>query len=142
MNGDIVLSLKSYQDIMGDGAFIDTVSDGKYYKKGSRHIVVYYDAADDRKLLSGMIKMTEGQVDIVRKGSENVRMSFVQGSSTSAVYHTDAGDLRINIFTDSVSLSESDDEIRAEVVYSLSMNEVFISNSRVMIGIRSRMETL
>lgn len=137
MKSDIVFSLKGYQDIAGEDAVAETVSEGRYFKKGGRHFILYNESGspEDR---SGMIKISDGHVDVTRKGSESVHMIFIQGEDTKAVYNTDAGNLNMNIFTESVSVIESEDEIITEIEYALTMNEVFISKSRVVISIRSR----
>ena len=56
----------------------------------------------------------------------------------SSQYHTPAGVLQMEVFTSRLQTKRDEENIETEIVYDLHMNDVFISECRVVIKVTSK----
>ena len=65
-------------------------------------------------------------------------MEFEVGKTTVNCYSTPFGEIILTISTFDMEVREEEDSVRAEILYSLEMNSVKTSDSRVVIEARSK----
>ena len=65
-------------------------------------------------------------------------MVFEKEKQISSQYHTPAGVIQMEIFTSRLRTRQEEDILETEIVYDLHMNDVFVSECRVVINITSK----
>ena len=107
----------------------------RYYEKNGKHYFLYDEPVPEQSaVISNTVKLSEGRVDVIRRGGGmNVHMFFEQGRPCSTLYVTGVGELTMDIETESVKLTVSEQQIEALVHYQFSMNGTWISGSSVRI---------
>ena len=75
---------------------------------------------------------------MIRRGAGKVHMVFEKEKQISSQYHTPAGVIQMEIFTSRLRTRQEGENIETEIVYDLHMNDVFISECRVVIRVSSK----
>ena len=75
---------------------------------------------------------------MIRRGAGKVHMVFEKEKQISSQYHTPAGVIQMEIFTSRLRTRQEGENIETEIVYDLHMNDVFISECRVVNRVASK----
>lgn len=136
----VLLTISGLQEALDAEPQSEIMVCGRYYKRGYKHFVFYRDPEDDSDDddITGahMIRIGTDSVEVLRKGVDHMHIQFEAGEGSAAVYHTMAGDLLLNIYTYAIEVTETPEAISTRLHYSLTMNEVFISDCEVTIEMR------
>lgn len=140
MTKRVLLKIRGLQDAFDQEPQTEVTVCGRYFRRGRHHFIFYAgegsDDADESDVSgANMIKIGENTLEYLVKGEDHVHLLFECGQTSAAVYGTGAGNLLMNVYTSSLDVAETGDEIRADLRYSLTMNDVFISECRVDIAI-------
>jgi uncharacterized beta-barrel protein YwiB (DUF1934 family) len=129
---------------------VEVISAGKYYQKGNKHFILYDEYLSENNfgygesipagatcadLTKNTIVLTDGIVEIIKSGANNVHMVFETGKKNVTSYHTPFGELIISTHTAKIELQESENEIIVNLTYGLDMNYSYISDCRIVIKI-------
>lgn len=142
MTKEVLVSIAGLQyEIEGDEA-IEMISTGEYYYRNHKHYVIYDELLEESESITSTvkctIKITEKQIEVIKKGPTAVHMMFELGQNHMTYYSTLFGDLMIGVTTKSIHLQESDDLIEAQLAYALDMNYQFVSNCNLTIKIKRK----
>ena len=126
-------------DSQGDQEPIEIVVPGQYYFRNGSHYLRYEELLDETaEPTINYIKMSEKGLEVSKKGLVNVHMVFEKEKQISSQYHTPAGVIQMEIFTSRLRTRQEGENIETEIVYDLHMNDVFISECRVVIRVASK----
>ncbi len=142
MNKDVLVSIRGlqYDAYLGkaDDPPIEMIIKGDYYKKNDSHYVLFEELSDDEgRTTRNMLKFKEHNLELTRKGVINVQMIFDEKSKTLSRYGTQFGEMLIGIDADSVTYTESEDEIHLAVDYALEVNYEFLADCKISVDIKS-----
>ena len=140
MTRKVLLTIRGLQQAFDSEPHTEMTVCASYYSRSQRHFIFYRDPEDetDEEDLTGahMIRIGEDSVEVIRRGEDHMHITFENGEGSAAVYTTGAGSLLLNIFTRDIKVTETPDIISTHLNYSLTMNEVFISDCDVDIEVR------
>ena len=139
MTRDVLVSVSGIHTVDGESGDVAVVTSGIYYKKNGKHYIIYDEFQEGQERpLRCTIKLTDRKADIIRGGDVRTHMEFEVGKTTVNCYWTPFGEIILTISTFDMDVREEEDYVRAEIFYSLEMNSVKTSDSRVTIEVRSK----
>ena len=139
MTRDVMVSVSGIHTVDGESGDVAVVTSGIYYKKNGKHYIIYDEFQEGlERPLRCTIKLYDRKAEIIRGGDVRARMEFETGKTTVNCYYTPFGEIILTIATFEMDLREEEDSLRAEILYSLEMNSVKTSDSRVIIEVKSK----
>ena len=93
-----------------------------------------------RDTTKNIIKFSDSQMEVTKKGLVNVHMVFEQNKKNMTSYATPYGNILIGIDTDEVEIEEEKDTIRVNVAYSVEANYEHMADCKIEMHIRPREE--
>lgn len=140
MTKDVLISLSGLQFDIDDEEVLEVISKGQYYIKNNKHYVIYKEFDEDNQgaTSTNTIKLSPKQIDITKRGSNNVHMIFEEGKETVSYYETPFGSLLIGLSTSKITLDTSDDLIKARIHYDLSVNYTHVSECDITITVTAQ----
>ena len=139
MTRDVMVSVSGIHTVDGESGDVAVVTSGIYYKKNGKHYIIYDEFQDGlERAIRCTIKLYDRKAEIIRGGDVRAHMEFEVGKTTVNCYSTPFGEIILTISTFDMEVREEEDSVRAEILYSLEMNSVKTSDSRVVIEARSK----
>lgn len=139
MTRDVMVSVSGIHTVDGESGDVAVVTSGIYYKKNGKHYIIYDEFQEGmERPLRCTIKLYDRKAEIIRGGDVRAHMEFEVGKTTVNCYSTPFGEIILTISTFDMEVREEEDSVRAEILYSLEMNSVKTSDSRVVIEARSK----
>ena len=115
---------------------LKTTAEGEYYFRNRCHYVLYEEQSEGfTQTTKSMLKLRDGCLEITRKGLVNTTMVFEQGKENVSHYRTPFGEVLLGIKTKRITISESPEQILAEVSYTLSADDKPMADCRINIQI-------
>ncbi|MBQ9984102.1 MAG: DUF1934 domain-containing protein [Lachnospiraceae bacterium] len=138
MTKDVLVSVSGMQPDVDDDP-VELVTIGNYYLKNGKHYVLYEEQPEEGiPVTKNVVKFYDGHFEITKKGAVNSFLNFDRGEKTSMVYNTPYGPLQMDVLTRELTITESEDELRVVVKYSLDINYQFVSECKVNFKIQAR----
>lgn len=138
MKKDVLVTVSGMQPDVDDDP-IELVTMGNYYLKNGKHYVLYDEQPEEGvPVTKNVVKFYDGHFEITKKGAVNSFLNFDRGERTSMVYNTPYGPLQMDVLTRELNITESEDELRVEVKYSLDINYQFVSECKVNFKIQTK----
>ena len=139
MTENVILTVRGHQTDLGEDATTELIAGAAYYYRNGKHYILYDEIDPESGEQSGnTIKIGEDRVDVIRRGAGKFHMVFEKEKQISSQYHTPAGVIQMEIFTSRLRTRQEGENIETEIVYDLHMNDVFISECRVVIRVASK----
>ena len=141
MKKEVLISISGLQYELNSEEPVEVISVGEYYCRNGKHYIIYDEMQmedNSHEVTKNTIKISENQVDIIKKGSSNVHMIFERNKKNVTFYNTPFGDLLIGTHTTSIKQSESEEEILVGLQYALDINSNHISDCDITIRITPR----
>lgn len=139
MKKDVLVSISGLQYEIDKDEPIEVISIGQYYNKNGKHYICYEEILEDMEgITSCTVKAANDQIDIIKRGSNNVHMVFETGKKNSTFYNTPYGDLQIGIYTTKIQLEEEEDKLSLLIHYSLDINYSFVADCQIQMKITSK----
>lgn len=139
MKKEVLVSISGLQYEFDKDDAVEVISIGEYYNRDGKHYVKYEEIMEEVDgVTSCTLKITENQIDIIKRGASNVHMIFESGKKNMTYYHTPYGDLQVGIFTKNIGVHEDENKILIEINYGLDINYSFISDCQIQIKITPR----
>jgi len=116
---------------------LELVTEGKYYKKGSTYYITYKESQ-----VTGMegttttLKISDGEVTILRFGTVNSQMVFKKGQKSYSYYDTVYGAFTIAIFSNEVDINVDDNGGEIRVDYTLEIDNNTLGKNNFYMNIR------
>ncbi|BCN28818.1 DUF1934 domain-containing protein [Anaeromicropila herbilytica] len=141
MTKDVLVSVAGLQFEVDQDAPIEVITTGEYYFKNQKHFVLYEEILDGySEVTKNTVKVSDKQVEIMKKGSSNVHMIFEENKKNMTYYNTPFGELLIGIHTTLIDVKEEEDNIQIKIEYILDVNYNYISNCEITIHIKAKGE--
>ena len=142
MTKEVLISISGLQFELNSEEPVEVISVGEYYYRNGKHYIIYEELLMDdetsREMTKNTIKISDNQVDIIKKGTNNVHMIFELNKKNVTFYNTPFGDLLIGLYTTSIQLSEKKDELVVGLEYALDINSNHISDCSITIRVTPR----
>lgn len=84
------------------------------------------------------IKIHQSGLDIIKRGSSSVHMTFEKDKKNMSCYATPIGELMIGINTKDIQIHEEEDSLKVRVAYSLDINYQHVSECNIVLDIHSK----
>ena len=139
MTNKVILSIKGVQHEFGEDGATEVIVTGSYFLKGGKHYLIYDELIPETgEQIRNTVKISGKQVDVIKHGrSHDVHMVFEPGVKNLAYYHTPYGVLEISINAVSIDLEEEENHISAKIEYALEINDGFVSDCTIEIGVQA-----
>lgn len=137
MTKDVLMALKGLQF---DGESQDdytTILPAEYYFRNGKHYVVYDEVMEGfAGTTKNIIKFTDSEMDVSKKGIVNVHLFFEENRKNLASYGTPFGEIMVGINATKIELQESEDLIHIDVDYDLELNYQHLADCKISLEIR------
>lgn len=142
MTKEVLVSINGLQFEVSEEEAVEVISVGEYYYRNGKHYIIYEDMLLDEKdgnsLVKNTIKISDNQVDIIKKGAGNVHMLFEKNKKNVAFYATPLGELQLGIYTTKIEVTESEEELILNLEYTLDINSGYFSDCAIKVHVRPR----
>lgn len=137
MGQQVIVKLRGIQyDESGSGP-VEVISCGERYEKNGKVYVVYEEVAQD-ELVRNTIKISDDEIDIIKRGSRGTHLVFREGQNSVTYYSTPFGELEIGIVTSSLSVIRTGGKMEIRILYDLNINNSHISECIVDMSIEDK----
>lgn len=118
---------------------MELITDGEYFYKNNKHYILYEETVEGETIRNkNRIKISPGHMELTKSGAVSTTMVFAKGEKNRTLYHTPYGSIAMDIATKSLQLWETEDAIGIEIAYGLYMEDEFVADCHIRIGVRSR----
>ena len=139
MTKEVLISIAGLQFDLEDNESLEVITPGEYYYRGDKHYILYEEVLEEEhQITKNTIKISENQIDILRKGAMGVHMTFEEGKSNITYYNTPFGQLLIGINTYKIQKNFSEDKMEIIINYGLDINYAHVSDCEIKIAIKSK----
>lgn len=140
MKKEVIVSIKGIQVLEGNqDDSMEIVTVAEYYVRNNKHYITYEDWDDDYKASTkNLIKISDTQIEIQKRGIVSTNMSFKCGVSNKTYYQTPFGEFLIEIDTKDIDMDIQDTNIDISINYSLNINEQHIADNKIQLNIKER----
>jgi uncharacterized beta-barrel protein YwiB (DUF1934 family) len=142
MTKDVILSISGLQfdHVEADqGEPVEVITVGEYYKKNDKHYVLFNEVTEGfGGNTKNTVKISNGSLDIMKKGVTNVHMVFEKNKKNITCYNTPFGNLMIGIAAKDVEIVEMEENIDISVDYALDINYEHLCDCKIAINIKSK----
>lgn len=139
MTKDVLVSVAGLQFEVDQETPIEVITAGEYYFKNEKHFILFEEILEGHEgVIKNTVKVSEKQIDIMKRGISNVHMIFEENQKNMTYYNTPFGELLIGINTTLVDIKEENDELNIKIEYALDVNYNHISNCEIMIKVKSK----
>ena len=119
---------------------VEVVSIGQMFHENGFLCLTYDEVVDEEEtgvvqVVKNTIKISDEQVEVIKKGPSQSHMVFVPDQTTFTYYSTPLGELEVSIFTDEIQKISNDNGFTLSMHYQLEMNQTFVSNSNFNIAV-------
>jgi len=114
----------SQTDGMGDTETMDFFTEARYYsKEGSEYLTYKESEISGLQGTTSTLKVSPGEVTLMRFGSVNSKMVFRQGCETTSIYDTGFGSFEITVFAEKVDIGICNNKLNSIYLkYTLMIN--------------------
>lgn len=139
MKKDVLVSISGLQFEIDKEEAVEVISVGEYYNRNGKHYILYDEILEEVEGITNCIlKISDKQVSIQKKGANNVHMVFEVNRKNITYYNTPFGDLQIGINTTSIKVTEEAEQIIVNIKYELDINYSHVSDCEIQVKITSR----
>ena len=85
-----------------------------------------------------IIKLSDGFMDITKRGAANVHMMFEKNKKNVTYYYTPYGSLLIGIEATKIEMEETEQDIHVTVDYALEVNYEHMADCKIKMNVKSK----
>ena len=138
MTKDVLITISGVQILDEEDEDVEMVTRGDYYNKNGKHYITYDEVMEGfSEPVKNIIKISQGSVDIIKRGIASAHMQFEKDKKNLCCYTTPMGDLVIGIQTNKIRIDEREDSLKVNVEYSLYINYQHASDCSIMVDVQS-----
>ena len=139
MTRDVLISISGMQIAEDDNNTVEMITAGDYFLKNGNHYILYDEIQEDTGgVTKNTIKIRRSGLDIIKRGSASVHMTFEKDKKNMSCYATPVGELMIGISTNDIQIQEEEDRLRVLVAYSLDINYQHVSECNIVLEVHSK----
>ncbi len=137
MTRDVMIKVTGVQSGFEDGDMLEITTSGQYFEKNGKMYIRYIDQImDEEQETNTTIKVDGDTVSIIRFGSVGSHLMFEKGKLHYSPYETPFGTFDMMLKTKDIQLTKNDDFIHLKVDYSLEINRMETTDSKIEIEVR------
>ena len=122
-----------------DSEPVEVITSGDYYKKNNKHYIIYDEVMEGFEgTTKNIIKLSDGYMDITKRGAANVHMMFEKNKKNVTYYYTPYGSLLIGIEATKIEMEETENDIHVTVDYALEVNYEHMADCKIKMNIKSK----
>jgi len=134
---NVLVTIKGLQFDSVEENVIERINIGRFSEINSKIYVKYNEIIDGEKnLTSNLIKISEGNIEIIKRGQVLSHMQFCENEKTMSLYNTPFGSFYLGILTRKIIIEKMEDYINILIDYTLEVNYEHISECKVEICIK------
>lgn len=140
MTKQVLLSITGLQFSEEDAPEpVEIYTMAEYYFRNGTHYLLYEEPVEDSsQMMKATLKIRKKCVEIMKKGPLQVHLIFEQGKNHVCQYDTPFGSIPVDIRTKEVWMEEDEQNIHAELKYTLVMGGEFLADSQVTLRVKSK----
>jgi Uncharacterized protein conserved in bacteria len=124
----------------GNGEPVEVVSVGQMEIQDGFACITYDEVVSEEEnglvqVVKNTLKISDGQVEVVKKGSAASHLVFIPDQTTFTYYSTPIGEIEVSIHTNQIEKIELESGFFLKMDYDLEMNQTFISNCNVQVTV-------
>ena len=124
----------------GNGEPVEGVSVGQMEIQDGFACITYDEVVSEEEnglvqVVKNTLKISDGQVEVVKKGSAASHLVFIPDQTTFTYYSTPIGEIEVSIHTNQIEKIELESGFFLKMDYDLEMNQTFISNCNVQVTV-------
>ncbi len=122
-----------------DNEPVEVITSGDYYKKNGKHYIIYDEVMEGfEETTKNIIKLSDGFMDITKRGAVNVHMMFEKNKKNVTYYYTPYGSLLIGIEATKIEMEETEQDIHVTVDYALEVNYEHMADCKIKMNVKSK----
>ena len=126
----------------GSAEPVEVVSVGQMDTQDGFLCITYDEVVSEEEnglvqVVKNQLKVSERQVEVIKKGQAASHMVFIPDQTTFTYYSTPIGELEVSIHTNRIEKVDSGDSFFLKMEYDLEMNQTFISSCSVNITVEN-----
>lgn len=139
MTREVLISISGMQLMGDDGNTVEMITAGDYFSKNGSHYILYDEIQEGVEgIIKNTIKIRPEGLDIIKRGSSSVHMTFEKDKKNMSCYATPVGELMIGINTKDIRVDEEEDRLKVRVAYSLDINYQHVSECNIVLDVHSK----
>ena len=139
MTRDVLITISGIQLADGDSNEVEMITAGDYFQKNGSHYILYDEVMEGQNdIIKNTIKIRPEGLDIIKRGSSSVHMTFEKDKKNLSCYATPSGEMMIGINTNDILIAEDEDSLKVRVSYSLDINYQHVSECNINLDIHSK----
>lgn len=139
MTRDVLISISGAQIVEDDNQAVEMITRGDYFLKNGSHYILYDEVQEGMEgVTRNTIKIHPDGMDIIKRGSTSVHMTFEKEKKNISCYATPFGELMIGIRTNDIRIAEEEDRLKVQVDYSLDINYQHVSECNIVLEVCSK----
>ncbi len=139
MTRDVLISISGMQIAEEDNNAVEMITAGDYFLKNGNHYILYDEIQEGVEgVIKNTIKIHRSGLDIIKRGSSSVHMTFEKDKKNLSCYATPFGELMIGISTNDIRVDEEEDSLKVRVAYSLDINYQHVSECNIVLDVHSK----
>lgn len=121
-----------------DEEAIEIINVGSYSIVNGKEYIKYEEVYEgEKQKCTSLIRISDGAVEITKRGAVTAHLSFVPGQKTMTFYETPYGNIYLGVFSRDVDIERGQDSLKINIDYALELNYEQVSDCRVSIEITS-----
>ena len=137
MTRDVLVSVSGIQLAEDDSNEVEMITAGDYFWKNGSHYIIYDEVQEGMEVVKNTIKIRPEGMDIIKRGSSSLRMTFEKDKKNLSCYATPYGEMMIGVNTRNISIDEEEDSLKVRVDYSLDINYQHVSECNIILAVQS-----
>ncbi|WP_077609831.1 DUF1934 domain-containing protein [Clostridium sp. Marseille-P2415] len=139
MTRDVLISISGMQIVEDDNNAVEMITAGDYFLKNGNHYILYDEIQEGAEgVIKNTVKIRRSGLEIIKRGSSSVHMTFEKDKKSISCYATPFGELMIGINTNDIRIDEEEDRLKVQVAYSLDINYQHVSECNIVLDIHSK----
>ncbi|RFZ76527.1 DUF1934 domain-containing protein [Lacrimispora amygdalina] len=139
MTRDVLISISGAQIVEEDNQAVEMITRGDYFLKNGSHYILYDEVQEGMEgVTRNTIKIHQSGMDIIKRGSTSVHMTFEKEKKNISCYATPFGELMIGIRTNDIRIAEEEDRLKVQVDYTLDINYQHVSECNIVLEVCSK----
>lgn len=139
MTKEVLISISGLFYESDETETVEAAAEGEYFNRNGKHFILFDELSEETgEVIRNTIKISGSQIDIIKKGANNVHMVFLENKESKTNYNTPFGNLVMQMNTTSLLIEERKNQILIDIKYDLSINDIYVSECFIQIKIQSK----
>lgn len=138
MAQEVKLRIRGMQQDVDAVDKVEVVSVGQMYEEDGFICITYDEVVEEEEngvvqTVKNLLKIRDGQVEVLKEGPAESHMVFVPERTTYFYYSTPVGELEVGVFTYQIERIKTKTGFQLRMQYDLEINQTMVSRCNVNI---------